>query len=268
MARIGGGLFQRLRQAESLLHLTTPARIHLGDRGPIRRRAYRQGTRPQAMTKPPTNRGRTFKVAGYGSYGDCLVGNVHPAPSRDARRSARRFMRYLLLLLALTVCTAHAKTPEETIRTYVDEIKVGGLGRIAGLMHPDELEKFRGMLRPFIDKALKEDEGRAEFGQFAEASDKTKQKQLSPEGFMSLFLTWFEGVQPQLSEVLKASTFEVIGHVKEGEVSHVVVRMRAKVEGVEIEQLSVMSTKDHQGTAKMMLSGEIKQMAEMLRSQR
>lgn len=132
--------------------------------------------------------------------------NVLRSPCPDARRSARKFMRYLLLLLALTVCAVHAKTPEETIRSYVDQVKVGGLGRVAALMHPDELEKFRGMLRPFIDEALKEEEGRAEFGQFAEASDKTKQKQLSPEVFMSLFLTWLEGVQPQLSEVLKAST--------------------------------------------------------------
>jgi hypothetical protein len=177
-------------------------------------------------------------------------------------------MRYLFLIVLLGLCAARAKTPEEVIRSYVEQVKVGGLGSVAGLMHPDELAKFRAMMRPFIDDALKEEEGRAVFGPFAEVSDKTKQRQLSPEEFMSTFMRWIEAVQPQISQVLKASTFEVLGHVKEGEVSHVVVRMRAKIQGMEIEQMSIMSTKEDQGTAKMMLSGEIKQMAEALRARR
>lgn len=177
-------------------------------------------------------------------------------------------MRYLILIAALALPAMHAKSPEEVIRSYVERVKADGLGSVASLMHPDELAKFHGMMHPVIDEALADKEGRAVFGRFAENSDDAKQKQLGYEEFMSLFLQCIEAIQPQLSEVLKASSVEVLGHVKEAEVSHVVTRFRTKIRGMEIEKMAVMSTKEYQGTAKMMLSGEIKQMAEVLRARR
>lgn len=186
----------------------------------------------------------------------------------EFNQSAKRSMRYLVLIAALALPAMHAKTPEEVIRSYVDRVKAGGLDSVASLMHPDELAKFHGMMQPVIDEALTEQEGRAVFGRFAENADETKQRPLSHEEFMSVFLQCLEAIQPQLSQVLKASSVEVLGHVKEAEVSHVVARFRTKIQGMEIEKMTVMSTKDDKGAAKMMLSGEIKQMAEVLRARR
>ena len=177
-------------------------------------------------------------------------------------------MRHIILIATLACATLHAKTPEEAVRAYTEEVRVGGLSSIAGLMHPDELAKFRAMMSPVIDEALKDKEGRAVFGRFADAPDGTMQKQLNPEQFMATFLKCIEAMQPQLSQILKTSSVDVLGHVKEGDVSHVVTRFRTKVQGMQIEKMSVMSTKDYQGTAKLMLSGEVQQMAEVLRARR
>jgi hypothetical protein len=177
-------------------------------------------------------------------------------------------MRFLILIAAFTCTAVHAETPEEVIRSYMARVKAEGLGGVAGLMHPEDLAKFQTMMRPVIDEALQEKQGRSVFGRFAEKTDETKQRELTREEFMSVFLQCIEGIQPQISEALKASSVEVLGHVKEADVSHVVTRFRTKLQGLEMEKMTVMSTRDYQGTAKMMLSGEVKQMAELLRARR
>lgn len=180
----------------------------------------------------------------------------------------RNSMRYLILITALIVSTIQAETPEDVIRSYVDKIKSDGLGGVAGLMHPDELTKFQNMMSPVIEEALNDSEGRMMFGRFTRSFDEGTLGQLTAEEFMATFLQSLEAIQPQLSEILKSASVEVIGHVNEGDVSHVVARFRTQMGGMEIEKMTVMSTKDYQGSAKMMLSGEIKQMAEVLRSLR
>lgn len=177
-------------------------------------------------------------------------------------------MRSLLLFLVVIGCSLRAQSPEDAVRLYVDTVKAQGMGSVAALMHPDELAKFQGMMAPVIEMALGEQQGRAVFGRFSDPADETKLRPLNPPEFLSAFLQCIEALQPQLTQIMKVSTVDILGHVKEGDVCHVVTRFRTKYQGMEIEKLSVMSTKDHQGTAKMILSGEIKQMAEVLRARR
>ncbi len=161
---------------------------------------------------------------------------------------------------------ALATTPEEAVRAYVAQVKAGGLGSAAGHFHPEELAQFRTMMVPVIDEVLKEPDGPSVFGRFAEESDTSKQRELGPEAFMAAFLQSIEALQPAISQALKTFDVEIIGHVKEGEVSHVVGRFKAKIQGVDFEEMTVMSTRDYQGTAKMVLSGDIRRMAEVFRS--
>lgn len=178
-----------------------------------------------------------------------------------------RLLRSLALLLLTLACAAlRAQTPEDTIRSYIEQVKTGGLGSVAPHMHPDELVKFREMMAPVIDLALEEKEGRAVFGRFSEPSDETKQKKLSPQEFMATFMQCLDAIMPLIAEALKNASADILGHVKEGDVSHVVLRFKSKLNGIEVEKMTVMSTKDYKGAAKMMLSGEIKQMAEAIRA--
>jgi len=169
-----------------------------------------------------------------------------------------------LLFLSLPRLSA---TPEAAVRAYVAAVKTGGLGSVARLMHPEELAKFQEMMKPVIELALTESEGREVFGRFSDSADETKLRALNSEAFMTTFLESIEALQPEISELLKSAEIEVLGHVKEGVVSHVVTRLRVRARGATLEQMTVMSTRDHEGTERLMLSGEIRQLAEALRSQ-
>ena len=173
-------------------------------------------------------------------------------------------MRTPLLLLVLII-NCYAQTPEEAVRNYAEHVRTEGLAGMARLMHPDELVKFQSFMGPVIDVALSIPETQAQFAAYADPADPAQQRSFTPEEFMTLFFTWFEKLQPMIGEVLKNSTYEVLGHVREGEASHVVTRTRMHVQGLEIEKMTVISTREYQGRAMLMLSGEVKQLAETLK---
>jgi len=178
-------------------------------------------------------------------------------------------MKHLrLAALILISVSLFARSPEEAVRNYIETIKKDGFGSAARLFHPDELAKFRQMLSPVIADALKEDDGRLLFGRFASPQDKTVVRPFSDEEFMKTFWLCIEQAQPQLSAVLKTASIEVLGHVDEGEIKHVVTRMRVTRDGDAVEKMDVISARDFKGEPMIMLTGEIKQLAEALRRQR
>ncbi|MCF3650528.1 hypothetical protein [Synoicihabitans lomoniglobus] len=178
-----------------------------------------------------------------------------------------RFLTHLALGLALLVPLVNARTPEETVGVYLEKMKTEGLGSIAGLMHPDELRKFQTMMQPVIDLSLQDPEMEGLFAEFAEPEDSTQPRELSPVEFMQLFLAWVQSMQPGAAEALNNASWDIIGHVKEGDIDHVVTRMHLNMRGVEIEKLAVVSTRDFEGEAMMILTGEIRQLAQALQAQ-
>lgn len=176
-------------------------------------------------------------------------------------------MRYLLLFLTLALGSLPAATPEEAVRAYAAKIKSDGLGSVAALMHPEELEQFQKTMTPVIKEALKDPEDRAVFAKFAVSATNPSLKPLGAQEFMATFLQCIDALAPELTAVIKNATFEVLGHVKEGATSHVVTRMRAKVEDTTVEEMTIISTRDYQGSARVMLSGDLKQAVEQLLKQ-
>lgn len=177
---------------------------------------------------------------------------------------------YILPLIALMFSAAQlsAQTPEQVVTSYFDKMKAGGINTTATLMHPDELRKFREMLTPVIEGGLASERDRASFQRFADPTNSAKMRVLDDVQFMNLFMEWVESVRPGFSTVLKDAKVEALGHVQENDLKHVVVRMKMKSQGIEVEKMSVFSVKDFQGVPKLILTGEIKGMAEALNRQR
>ncbi len=166
--------------------------------------------------------------------------------------------------ICLLATRLFALTPEQAALVYLDAVKAGGLDAIAPLMHPGELEKFRAMLTPVVEAALLDAEQSEVFAVYADETDPGKIKPMSDVEFMRVFLQWLTTLNPMIGDILKAASGEVLGHVTEGKISHVVVRMKTNSLGAEIEQMTVISFKDHDGRPMLMLSGEIKNMAALL----
>ena len=161
-----------------------------------------------------------------------------------------------------------AETPEEVATSYFEKIKSGGLNTVAELMHPDELRKFLDMMTPIVQEGLASEREKRTFRTFEDPKNGGKMRNLDDSQFMNVSMEWLESLQPGLTAMLKNATVEALGHVRENDINHVVLRMKMKNEGVEAEKLSVVSVKDYRGVPKMILTGEMKGIAESLRRKR
>lgn len=161
---------------------------------------------------------------------------------------------------------AAPKTPEEVVTRYFERIKADGIDTVANMMHPDELKKFKEMLAPVIQDSF--EAGDHTFDLFADAHDASKMGALDDVAFMDTFMTWVTRAVPNLTAAMKGASMQAIGHVVEGDVKHIVVRSKMKVEDMEVEKMSVISVKDHEGTPMMLLTGEIKGVAQQLKRRR
>ena len=139
------------------------------------------------------------------------------------------------------------------------------MGSIGDSMHPDELKKFQKMVSPLVKKALAEGDGAEIFADLADRDDPKRMADWNGKEFMNRFFRGVTRVQPGIEKVLKSAKIDVIGHVNEGEVSHVVVRMTMSTQGIEVEKLSVLSVKKYEGIPMLMLTGEMKGMAQALK---
>src|SRR5688572_29968085 len=69
---------------------------------------------------------------------------------KNANHGFGRFLSGLLVLLFSAV-TVSSQTPEQVVTAYFEKLKSGGINTVAGLMHPEELRKFREMLTPVVE---------------------------------------------------------------------------------------------------------------------
>lgn len=160
-----------------------------------------------------------------------------------------------------------AQTPEEAVSQGFDIIKKEGFAKIAVLMHPDELAKFRAMLGPVVEASLAAEGSKnaAVFKVFADPADAKRMAEFTDVAFMETFLDWVQTLQPGMKELMQGATVVTLGHVPEGDTKHVVVRMTMKSMGMEVEKLSVMSVRDYKGKPMLTLMGEMKGIAEAMK---
>ena len=63
---------------------------------------------------------------------------------------------------------------------------------------------------------------------------------------------------PQLKQAMSSAEIDVLGELPEGDtLVHVVVRTSAQALGVGMSEVSVLTTKKHEGAYRVMLSGQI-----------
>ena len=149
-----------------------------------------------------------------------------------------------------------ASTPEEVVERYFQRIKADGIDTVADLMHPEDLLKLREMISPVIEMTLR-DPADPTFVLFADENEPSQIRQLDDVAFMNLYMQWVSAIVPGINEIMKGVSTQVIGHVVEGDVKHVVVRSQARVEKLEMTKMQVVSMKDHDGQPRLLLSGEM-----------
>ncbi|MEM9594087.1 MAG: hypothetical protein AAGD06_07480 [Acidobacteriota bacterium] len=154
--------------------------------------------------------------------------------------------------------------PEAAASAYFTSLQNEGMGSIVDHMHPEELGKFKAMLQPVFEAAARiGDRGILDMTFGPEATIEEVQGS-SPAQFMASFMRIIEA---QLGgQGLNFDEIEVLGTVPEGEVSHVLTRVKVGAAGVYMTKLEVISFRRDGDRWGMMLTGQMEGIAQALRA--
>jgi hypothetical protein len=177
----------------------------------------------------------------------------------------------LLFLLSFAVAFAQAAeprpaaSPESVVKSYLEALKSGQYLAVAELMHPEALEKFRGMMLPLVEEAAGTDEAASILVLFRGVSDVAALKKLSPAEFFAAFFGGITDANPMLKDALASGSMNPIGSVPEGDMLHMVCRTSVSVEGISLTKMEVISLRQAQGNWRVLLSGEMEGIVQALR---
>ena len=155
------------------------------------------------------------------------------------------------------------QTPEAVGKRYIGAIRTGDWKQAAALMHPEALKKFRELMLPIVKADTSGQVARSFFGV-------TSASQLATLPDAELYVRMMKFLMtssPELARIMSGSESTVIGHVDEGaDVTHVVFRMRATVNGLTVEKMDTMSMRRFGATWRLLLSGDLEGMAAAMRA--
>lgn len=170
----------------------------------------------------------------------------------------------LSLLLACLPLPAFAQTapatdtPEAAAAALYAAMQRGDWKGAAALFDPAALKEFRGTMAPLLE--LGADGAQAEalammFGGLEPA-------ELKAASDTAFFAAFFGGIVA--STGVKLDQQQVLGSVAEGDVRHVVTRNTVSGMGIRLTQMEVVSARKTADGWRVLLSGEMKGMAEVL----
>lgn len=172
----------------------------------------------------------------------------------------------LLALLCLLPVPAHAsEEAEEAARQVWSDISERGIAAMADHLHPASGELLKDVFLPIAEMAYEHGEG-AEFSRQLLGEERSLEEVQALGGveFFRAFLSAIEGMMGSLGQ-FRFDELEVLGSIAEGEVQHVLARMRVGVGEFSVRQVEVLSMRQWEGSWRMQLTAEIEGMALMMR---
>ena len=172
-----------------------------------------------------------------------------------------------LAVVALCNLNAFATTPEQAAADYFAAFRNGDLNAVAASMHPDELAAFKATMLPVIEKGMAIKDPRADLmnlRQIAGEDGIDGLRAMTDEAFFARFMGWLFEQNPMLQTSMAGAEVTPIGHVREGDLAHVVYRMEVDVLGSRISQGTAISLKSFNDAWRLMLTGEVEGMGRLI----
>lgn len=165
------------------------------------------------------------------------------------------------LLLGTAALALGQETPEEVAHRYIRGLADQQMNLVADTMHPGALERFKSILGSIAravesvpaDRKPPERMLNALFGENGLAAVRTDPAREVFIRFMSNLTTFV----PQIREMTAGSEYQVIGHVEEGNLAHVVFRATLRRGEVELTKMDVLSLKREGTEWKVMLTDDL-----------
>lgn len=128
-------------------------------------------------------------------------------------------------------------------------------------LHPEGLNRYEQILRPSVETAIQVDSA-GEVADTFQWLGKSINTQKFMDGTQAEFFAFsmkeIIAAVPALKEAMNSASMEVLGEMPEGDtLIHVVVRTSAEAMGYGMSEVSVLTTKQHEGAYRLMLSGQI-----------
>lgn len=165
----------------------------------------------------------------------------------------------------LTVLPARAQSdalsvsPDSVAADYWRAFQDRDFDRAAAMMHPEALAHFRDMMMEIESVSPETTQLMSEGLSSFEAA--------TPEEAFAGFMRGMTALTPEMGDIFGSTRTEIIGHVAENDsTAHVVTRSRMSSAGVDLTQMQVISMRRHEDAWRVLLSGEIGNLAGALRS--
>ena len=150
-------------------------------------------------------------------------------------------------------------------KAYFGTMKEKKFDELSAYFAPSALKNFREMMG-FLNELPVEEAAEPLTMFFGEGATAESVQEMSDAEFFGGFMNFVMG-RAEMAGGLNFEKIEVLGEVAEGEdLMHVVTRNKISVGEIEVESMEVMSFKKEDGKWRAVLQGEMKGLAEQLRS--
>lgn len=157
-------------------------------------------------------------------------------------------------------------SPEMVAEKALRALKEDRISDFAGTMHPDALAQLKAMLLSVAGAADQQGQADEILALFDGIRTLDELRKLDDAAFFISFFKAMMEQRPEIKNALRGMSLKVIGHVAEGDgVVHVVYRGTVSTEGLTITKMAVMSLKSTESGWGMLLTGDIENMANMLK---
>lgn len=175
----------------------------------------------------------------------------------------RSLLTVAVLLTGLADARAQVDDPATVAQEYFRLMQTEGVASVVKVMHPDALADFKSMILPIVSA---DDDSGANGLRLMLFGEKTAAEvaELPAADFMAGMMTLTMSTLGD-SEV-SFDKMDVIGVLPEDDVRHVLVRQTITLGDLSQTKLEVLSMAPHEGTWRMLLSGEMQGVADALRA--
>ena len=164
-------------------------------------------------------------------------------------------------MFTVLACQKADVAPDNVARAYSQALAGGDYAGAARLTHPEALKQLRGLFEPLVE-ASPEEVGAMLF----QVQSKSDFDNLADTLLFSRFINGIFGLRPELGEMMKTATTNVLGHVKGGvDTVFVVAKTEITVEGVAVSQYEVMPMARHEGEWRALMKADFANMAQAMR---
>ena len=175
----------------------------------------------------------------------------------------KTFLRSILVLAALTAASgadfaqAAQDTPESAAKAYFAALRSADWAKCASLMHHDALASMKSTLAAVVNADKTGDAAKTIF----KLKSGAEYSQLGEAAVFERLMDFITSVAPDMKTALAASTNAILGRVDEGpDLVHIVFRSRTKLEGVEVNEVDLISFKKQDSNWRALLTSDMEDM--------